>query len=249
MEGTGVARIECVDVTKRYRGRAAVKGVTLTIGGGICAMLGANGAGKSTLLKLMTGLEKVDAGTLRVAGFEVSSRAAEMKRTIGVLPDSLGLFESLTVLENLRCVGPIYGLSEAETEARAESLLRLLELERGRDTFAAECSYGMRKKTALAMALIHTPRVLFLDEPFEGIDPSSSRVIERTLVDVAARGTTVLLTSHILPLVERLATRIVLLHAGTIAWDSDAATPDRPLEQMYFNTVGEPRGETPAWLR
>ena len=244
---SGVA-IECVRVTKRYRGRAVLDELSLRIEGGICALLGANGAGKSTLLKLMTGLEKADAGSVRVAGFEVAERAAEFKQAIGVLPDALGLFEALTVDENVECVGPIYGLGPVETRMRVDSLLSLLELERGRRTLAEECSYGMRKKTALAMALLHRPRVLFLDEPFEGIDPSSTRVIERVLRDVAASGATVVLTSHILPLVERLATRTLVLRAGGVAWDSDVARQAGALEETYFALVGDAGGETPAWL-
>ena len=240
--------IECVEVTKRYRGRAVLDKLSLRIEGGICALLGANGAGKSTLLKLMTGLERADAGSVRVAGFDVAERAPEMKQAIGVLPDSLGLFETLTVGENIQCVGPIYGLTGEETQMRTDSLLRLLELERGRRTTAEECSYGMRKKTALAMALMHRPRVLFLDEPFEGIDPSSTKVIERALRDFAASGATVVLTSHILPLVERLATRTLVLHAGGVAWDSDVAERAGTLEDTYFGLVGQPREETPTWL-
>ena len=237
--------IECRNLTKRYRGRCAVDAVDLTFAGGINAVLGANGAGKSTLLRLMTGLERPDAGSVTVDGMRMGS---PVRQRIGVLPDQLGLFESLTVLENLECVGPVYGLTAAETRERALALLALLDLLPGQRTVAAECSYGMRKKTALAMALLHNPAVLVLDEPFEGIDPASSRKIAAMLEGAAARGVTVVLTSHILPLVERLATRTIMMAAGRIAWDSEAQGDGRPLEEVYFEIAGLPREETLPWL-
>jgi ABC-2 type transport system ATP-binding protein len=243
-----VEAIECDGVTKRYRGKEVLSDLTLRITGGICALLGANGAGKSTLLRLLTGLERPDAGSVRVLGFDVAERQTDLKQAIGVLPDSLGLFETLTVEENIECLGPIYGIGREETRMRVDSLLRLLELERGRRTLAEECSYGMRKKAALAMALVHRPRVLFLDEPFEGIDPSSSRAIERVLRDFAAKGGAVVMTSHILPLVERLATRTLVLGAGRVCWASDVDAGMGTLEETYFNLVGDAQGETPAWL-
>ncbi len=152
------------------------------------------------------------------------------------------------MLENLECVAPIYGLTAAETRERALALLALLDLLPGQRTVAAECSYGMRKKTALAMALLHNPALLVLDEPFEGIDPASSRKIAAMLEGAAARGLTVVLTSHILPLVERLATRTVMMAAGCIAWDPQAQPDERPLEQVYFEMAGLPREETLPWL-
>ncbi len=242
------ACIECIGVTRSYRGRAAVHNISLRIGNGICALLGPNGAGKSTLLKLMTGLEVAGFGTIRVLGMDLVTNPAAIKAQIGVLPDHLGLFESLTVMENLQCMGPIYGLSASETDERATSLLKLLELEQGRDTFASECSFGMRKKTALGMALLHRPRVLFLDEPLEGIDPSSSRIIERMLARLAECGTVVVLTSHLIHLVDRLATRVIVLEGGTVTWDSSVESQGGSLEEIYFRLIGEPQLEMPAWL-
>jgi ABC-2 type transport system ATP-binding protein len=178
----------------------------------------------------------------------MASDGRRAKQLIGVLPDQLGLFDSLTVSENLRCVGPVYGLSAGETQMRAESLLALLDLAGAQHTLAGDCSYGMRKKTALALALLHAPRVLVLDEPFEGIDPSSSRVIERTLRVAAAGGVTVLMTSHILPLVERLASRVVVLRGGVVAWDSAEHARDGSLEELYFGLIGEPVEGGLPWL-
>jgi ABC-2 type transport system ATP-binding protein len=240
--------IVCESVRKNYRGQLAVNDVSLRIGGGICAILGPNGAGKSTLLKMMTGLETPDAGSIQIDGLDVAQDAPRVKQLIGVLPDRLGLFESLTVSENLQCVGPIYGLSSLVTAERTGELLALLDLESGQNTFASECSYGMRKKTALAMAMLHAPKLLVLDEPFEGIDPSSSRAIERTLLAAAKRGVTILLTSHILSLVEQVASRAVILGAGSVVWDSADGELKGSLEAKYFELAAEPARQELPWL-
>jgi ABC-2 type transport system ATP-binding protein len=243
--------IVCRGLVKSYRGIRAVDSVTLEIGSGICALLGANGAGKSTLLKLLTGLVSPDSGEIRIAGVDIASRSAdstEARKRIGVLPEDLGLFDDLSIYEHLSLTGPIYGLSMQETHRRAEILLRLLALDHAFRTPLRECSFGMRKKTALAMALLHDPQVLFLDEPFEGIDPSASKVIASTLATLAGRGKTILLTSHILPLVETLATRTLILQQGSVAWDSTGPAPAGSLAKVYFGIVGEPDVEALPWL-
>jgi ABC-2 type transport system ATP-binding protein len=127
-------------------------------------------------------------------------------------------------------------------------LLRLLNLEGGRNTFAASCSHGMRKKTALAMALLPNPRVLFLDEPFEAIDPVTSKIMRDLLVMLASRGATVFLTSHILSVVERIATQFVMIRAGKIVWNSSAQQLPRPLEDLYFDLAEQPVTEEVEWL-
>jgi ABC-2 type transport system ATP-binding protein len=243
------AVIRCEAVSKWYRSHMAVQDVTLCIRGGICALLGPNGAGKSTLLNMMTGLEIPDAGAVLIDELDVVRDSRNVRQRIGVLPDLLGLFESLTVLENLCCIGPIYGLSSEETRKRSKTLLTLLDLEAGRNTLAKECSYGMRKKTALAMALLHGPKILFLDEPFEGIDPSSSRAIEKALMRLAEEGVAIVLTSHMLPLVERVASRVVVLGGGSVVWDSDHNTSEKKLEDVYFELAGEPAVRELSWFR
>jgi ABC-2 type transport system ATP-binding protein len=242
--------IMCRGLVKSYRGIRAVDSVTLEIRPGICALLGANGAGKSTLLKLLTGLVSPDIGEIRIAGVDIASRSTdstEVRKLIGVLPEDLGLFDDLSIYEHLNLTGPIYGLSMQETDRRAEILLRLLALDHAPRTPLRECSFGMRKKTALAMALLHDPQVLFLDEPFEGIDPSASKVIASTLSTLAGRGKTILLTSHILPLVESLASRTLILHQGSVAWDFTGSTPAGSLAKVYFGIVGEPHVEALPW--
>ncbi len=168
---------------------------------------------------------------------------------LGVLPEGLGLFESLTVGENLMAIGPIYGLTHDETKARSVDLLHLLDLEQGRHTLARDCSFGMRKKTALALALLPKPSVLLLDEPFEGIDPSSSRVIQLLLRELASDGATLLLTSHILSVVQALANRVVILHEGRIASDFCPSLAGHTVAEVYFSIIGQKQPEVPEWLK
>jgi ABC-2 type transport system ATP-binding protein len=241
--------IQCQDISKAYRGRPVLNGLTFSIETGICALLGPNGAGKSTLLKLLTGLERPDGGSLRIAGLDLVQNPMQVRQLIGVLPDQLGLFEGLTLQENLETLGPIYGITRQQTHARTASLLAMLDLETTRHTFAGDASYGMKKKTALAMALLHNPRVLLLDEPFEGIDPTSSRIIEQALTTAAQRGLTILFTSHILPLAQRFANRSLILQNGVIVWDSSRDAQLASLDRTYFNLIGEPGQEDSLpWL-
>jgi ABC-2 type transport system ATP-binding protein len=240
--------IQCRQVVKRFRDFAAVDGVSLDVRSGICALLGPNGAGKSTLLKILTGLMAPDSGTARICGLNVADQPIEVRRRIGVLPEDLGLFDSLTIEEHLELCGPIYGIGAKETRARANALMRLLRIDHARDTFLDQCSHGMRKKTALAMALIHNPQALFLDEPFEGIDPVSSRTIQELLESIATRGVAVFLTSHILSIVDKLANQIVMIRGGRIVWNSSTETPSRPLEEIYFELVETPPAEELPWL-
>ena len=240
--------IDCRAATKSYATRPVLRGIDLVLEPGICALLGANGAGKSTLLRLLSGLEQPDSGSVFIGGLGFRDHAVEIRRNLGVLPEGLGLFESLTVIENLMAVGPIYGLTKSETVARAADLLGLLDLTQGRHTVARNCSFGMRKKTALAMALLHKPRVLLLDEPFEGIDPSSSAVIETMLSQLFRNGVTVLVTSHILSIVQKIATRVVILRRGRIEADFNPRTVNEEVEEVYFQIVVKPQPEVPDWL-
>ena len=241
--------IEARSLTHDYGEFRAVDSVSFSIGRGVvCALLGPNGAGKSTIMKMLAGLLAPTAGSIAVAGVDPQKHPLRVKQIAGILPEGLGLFDDLTVAEHLELSGPIYGLSRAETAARTTQLLRLLDLERGRHTFASACSHGMRKKTALALALLHNPRVLFLDEPFEGVDPVTSRTIRELLAAIARRGITVFLTSHILSIVDRLAGQILFLRQGRIVWNSETSELKQPLEDLYFELVEPPRTEDLEWL-
>jgi ABC-2 type transport system ATP-binding protein len=241
--------ISCDHLTKRYGELTAVDGVSFELGRGeVCALLGPNGAGKSTLVKMLCGLIAPDAGSATVAGYPIAAETRELRRHIGVVPDTLALFSELTIEEHLAMSGPIYGLDRRTTTSRCEQLLRVLGIYDTRHTFAKDCSHGMRKKTALAMALLHSPSVLFLDEPFEGIDPVSAETIRRQLRWMSARGITVLLTSHILSLVEGVADRLMLLRAGRLAWNSPISEIRAKIEDLYFELAEAPATEELTWL-
>lgn len=239
--------ISCNRITKQFGEVEALSEISFEVAAGrICALLGPNGAGKSTLVKILTGLLKASSGTAEVFGLPVSD--PKLRWLIGVLPEGLALFDSLTILEHLDLTGEIYKLSRSEIRSRTDQLLRVLRLQEGSNTFISQCSYGMKKKTALAMALLPGPQVLFLDEPFEGIDPITAETIRTQLRAIAERGITVFLTSHILSLVDRIAHDIILIHKGRIAFQSSAADLPKSLEEIYFDTVEQAETEHLGWL-
>ncbi len=241
--------ISCRNLTRRFGDFTAVDNLTLDVdAGAICAFLGPNGAGKSTTVKMMTGLLTPTSGEVRVCGLDPTAASLELKRRIGVLPEDLGLFDDLTVEEHLLLTGDIYGVSRQETRARTSQLLHALSLEHGRRTFAAACSHGMRKKTAFAMALLPNPQVLFLDEPFEAVDPVTAKIMRELLQSIARHGVTVFLTSHILSMVERIATQIVMIRKGSVVWNSTVAELPQSLEDHYFDLVETPVVEELEWL-
>jgi ABC-2 type transport system ATP-binding protein len=241
--------ISCRNLTRRFVDLVAVNRVTLDVAkGAVCVFLGPNGAGKSTTLKMLTGLLPLTSGSVTVCGLDVTANPQELKRHIGVLPEDLGLFDDLTVYEHLLLTGAVYGLDKKETRARAGQLLHALSLDHGRHTFAGACSHGMRKKTAFAMALLPSPRALFLDEPFEAIDPVTSKVMRDMLLAVARHGVTVFLTSHILSVVDQIASQVVMIRKGKIVWDSPPADLPKSLEQHYFDLVEAPVVEDLKWL-
>lgn len=241
--------ISCRGLTRRFGTFTAVDGISFEVqAGAICAFLGPNGAGKSTSVKMLTGLLAPSGGEASVCGLDVVRDSLALKRICGVLPEDLGLFGALTIAEHLEMAGPIYGLTKQETRERSAGLLDAMGLSKSRSVFIDDCSHGMRKKTSLALALLHNPRVLFLDEPFEGIDPVTAKVITDLLITLAGRGITVFLTAHILSIAERLATQIIMIRQGRIVLNT---TPDQlpaSLEQTYFDLVEAPRAGDLAWL-
>ena len=241
--------ISCRELTKRFGAVTAVDALSLEVEKGtICAFLGPNGAGKSTTVKMLSGLLTPTSGEASVCGLNVASNPLEVKRGIGVLPENLGLFDDLTIEEHLLLTAQIYGVEKQEARARIDQLLRVLSLVDGRNTFAGYGSHGMRKKTAFAMALLPNPEVLFLDEPFEAIDPATSKIMRDLLVAAAARGITVFLTSHILPVVERIAHQFVMIRSGRVVWNSKAHELPRALEDLYLELAEPPLSEQLEWL-
>jgi ABC-2 type transport system ATP-binding protein len=244
--------IEARGLTRRFGDVVAVNDVTLTVPqGAIFGFLGPNGSGKSTMVRMLTGILEPSAGDATIDGRSVRSSALEIKRRIGVVPEDLALFDSLTIWEHVTMAASIYGVNRGDTEARARQLLQYLDLWPARHTFVDQASYGMRKKCALAMAVVHNPKVLFLDEPFEGCDPAASRNIKDLLNLMTSRGATVFLTSHILEVVERLVHSFAVIVEGAVVCTSttdEARQANRTLEEIYFEHVERAGREDFGWI-
>ena len=209
--------IETFELVRRFGDFTAVDRVNLRVGAGaFFGFLGPNGAGKSTTIKMLTGLLAPTEGRVRVLGLDIASVPNEVKRRIGVVPEDLNLFERLTGAEMLSFTGRMYGLGREEIGTRSRELLELMELDAEPRRLVVEYSHGMKKKLALACALIHRPEILFLDEPFEGVDAIASRTLKDLLSRLTSRGLTVFLTSHVLEIVERLCTDIAIISEGRL---------------------------------
>ncbi|HEX4997320.1 MAG TPA: ABC transporter ATP-binding protein, partial [Terriglobia bacterium] len=211
--------IETHGLTRLFAGFPAVDHVDLRVGRGtFYGFLGPNGAGKSTTIKMLTGLLAATTGEARVLGKNVfdPAESIEAKRKIGVVPEDLALFENLTAREHLTFIGRMYLLPPDKIRKRTDELLGLLGLASEEKKLTIEYSHGMKKKLALAAALLPNPDLLFLDEPFEGVDAVTSRVIRDMLADYIRRGSTVFLTSHVLDVVEKLCTHVGIIAKGKL---------------------------------
>ena len=206
------------NLTRQFGKLVAVDRLNLSVPRGtIFGFLGPNGAGKSTTINMLVGLLPPSNGTAQVAGFSILDAPLEVKQRIGVVPEGLNLYERLTVTEQVELVGRLHGLSRAEVRQRLPSLLELLDLKDSANKMILDYSAGMRKKTALACALLHVPEVLFLDEPFESVDPVSTRAIKNVLRDmVAQRGTTVFFSTHVMELAERFCDQVGIINRGQL---------------------------------
>ena len=235
--------IETTGLTKVYDSLRAVDGIDLRVEqGSFYGFLGPNGAGKSTTIKILTGLTAASSGRARVLGQDLGRNPLQIKRRIGVVPEDLCIFENLTAREYLTFVGRMYKLPRDTAAKRSEELLELLGLADTGKTLALEFSHGMKKKLSLAAALIHDPELLFLDEPFEGIDALASRTIRAVLDRIVQRGATVFLTSHILEIVERLCTHVGIIHKGRLVRQGklEELTSGNSLEELFVTAVGQP---------
>src|SRR5215210_7598255 len=209
--------VETFQLVKQFGDFVAVDHINLRVNrGSFFGFLGPNGAGKSTTIKMLTGLLAPTSGTLRVLDLDVSSQPMDVKRRIGVVPEDLNLFERLTGAEMLSFTGRMYGLPREDIAQRSKELLELMELQNEPRKLIIEYSHGMKKKLSLACALIHRPEILFLDEPFEGVDAIASRTLKNLLSRLTERGLTVFLTSHVLEIVERLCTDIAIISEGRL---------------------------------
>lgn len=224
--------------------------------------LGPNGAGKSTTIKMLTGLLRPTGGAISILGLDLEKDSVEVKRRIGVVPEGLALFERLTGAQLLNFSARMYGLDRATAARRTTELLEFMDLADSADKLVADYSHGMKKKTALAAAVIHGPEVLFLDEPFEGVDAIAATTLKRLLQRFIQRGGTVFLTSHVLEVVERLCTHIGIIQNGKLvaagsldelrAGVKVAGHDHSPLtlEEIFLQMVGGARQaeEVLSWL-
>ncbi len=238
--------VEARGLVKRFGSFTAVDQLHMTIPrGAFYAFLGPNGAGKSTSISLMTGTYAADAGTLTILGLDAQRSPLDVKRRLGVVPEELSLFERLTGRQYLVFSGRMHGLDGAESAARAEELLTLTELSAKGDTLVAEYSKGMRRRLAIAAALIHAPDLVLLDEPFEGIDVLAAGVIRELLAELSRRGVTLLLTTHVLEIADRLATHAGVIRAGKLVDEGPVADLKHrhsvdSLEHVFEKLIGVP---------
>lgn len=204
--------------------------------------LGPNGAGKSTTIKMLTGLISPTDGSISVLGKNMldNQESLEAKRSLGVVPENLALFDNLTAVEYLTFVGRVHGLSKETIRQRSDEMLNMLSLEQETKKLVLEYSHGMRKKLSLAAALLANPKLLFLDEPFEGVDAVASVTIRDILSSFVAKGSTVFLTSHVLDIVERLCTHVGIIMAGKIILQSpmEEIRAKGTLEKCFLEVAG-----------
>ena len=236
------------DLLRVFGQKAAVNHLNLAVKRGeFYGFLGPNGAGKSTTIKMMVGLLRPTAGSVLVGGIDVWKDPLQARALMGVLPEYLNLYERLTGKEFLIFTGHMYGLPGNVIKQRSEELLNILTLVDDADKLIVDYSVGMRKKIALAAALIHSPQVLFLDEPFEGIDPISSRTMRDIMRDLTQHGTTIFFSSHIMEVVERLCTRVGIINQGILVAEgtlqelrerASGEDKDATLEDIFLNMVG-----------
>src|ERR1700739_4592395 len=254
-------------LTRLFGALSAVEDVTLSVAPGqFFGFLGPNGAGKSTTIKMLTGLLEPSAGTIEILGQRFGPEARELKRQIGVVPEGMALLGRLTASEYLHFVGRMYGLDAATTNQRTEELLECMQLASEHGKLVADFSHGMQKKLAMAAAVIHGPKVLFLDEPFEGVDAIAAGMLKTMLTGMINRGATIFLTTHVLEIVERLCSHVAIIHQGRLVANGSleelragvastlpgAESEQRlTLEEIFLSIVGASGQEQPqelSWL-
>jgi ABC-2 type transport system ATP-binding protein len=247
--------VETAGLRKHFGDVVAVDGVDLRVeAGSFFGFLGPNGAGKSTTIRILTGLLLPTSGSARILGRDVVDEAIAAKRFTGVVSEEGALFERLTGAEYLEFVGRMYGMERQVIRDRSEELLELMDLHGDGSRLIVDYSHGMQKKLGFAAALIHAPKVLFLDEPFEGVDAVAGRLIKRVLTRLTETGVTIFLTSHILEIVEKLCTDIAVIDHGRIiargSLDELRAGATSSLEELFLDLVDGGAGNRPllSWL-
>ena len=256
--------ISTQSLTRRFGELLAVDNIDLRVAPGqFFGFLGPNGAGKSTTIKMLTGLLAPSSGRIEILGLDLEKNPVEVKRQIGVVPEGMALFGRLTGSEFLNFAGRMYGLARETAAQRSAELLDFMQLADQPKKLVTDYSHGMQKKLAMAAAVIHGPKVLFLDEPFEGVDAIAAGTLKAMLQGMIARGATIFLTSHVLEIVERLCSHVAIIHRGRLVaqgsleelragveaqtpagsgnGSGDGSTPSgekMTLEQIFLHTVG-----------
>ena len=233
-------------LTKRYGTAEAVSDLSFHVDSGeLFVFLGPNGAGKSSTIKMLTGLLPPTSGTARIAGHDIVHQPLRLKREIGYMAEFPFLYDKLTGREFLAFIADVYGVRRRDRGPRTANLLRLFELEGSADTLIEAYSQGMRQKIALASVLIHQPSVLFLDEPTNGLDPRSARVVKDVLRDICGRGATVFMTTHVLAVAEEMCDRVGILKDGRLValgtlpqLRAEVGMPGASLEDVFLHLTG-----------
>jgi ABC-2 type transport system ATP-binding protein len=254
--------IQISGLRKQYGQTVAVENLSLTVpAGSFYGFLGPNGAGKSTTIGCLTGLLDPTSGHIDLLGQTLNGNAAALKKRIGVMPENLGLFEALYAHEFLAFQARMYGLDESTARQRITELLEAMELAGLGKKPLSEFSAGMRKRVAFAAAIITSPEILFLDEPFESIDPAGVAIMKQWLNRLISQGRTIFLTTHVLESVERLCNRVAIIKkSGNLIWEGDITTlangqpisfddrEFRTLEELFLHVSGERASAPLAWL-
>jgi ABC-2 type transport system ATP-binding protein len=231
-------------LTRRFGELLAVDGVNLQVAPGqFFGFLGPNGAGKSTTIKMLTGLLAPSSGQIEILGLDLNTDPVNVKRQIGVVPEGMALFGRLTGSEFLNFAGRMYGLDRTTAAQRAAELLDFMQLADQPKKLVTDYSHGMQKKLAMAAAVIHGPKVLFLDEPFEGVDAIAAGTLKSMLQGMIARGATIFLTSHVLEIVERLCSHVAIIHQGRLVAQGSLEELRAGVEAQALAAGADPSGD------
>ncbi len=241
------------DLRKVYASKAAVDGLNLIVPrGSFFGFLGPNGAGKTTTIRMLMGLAPPTSGSIEILGLPMPEREDEVKEKIGLVPDESMLFDHLTGPEFIEFVGRMYRLPREMARERARELIALFELDSSQRKMIGDYSKGMRKRVAMAAALIHRPQLFLMDEPFEGVDAVGARLMKDILIAQVRQGATIFLTSHVLEVVERLCDHIAIINEGKIVTEGaidEFRSGTESLEDTFVRVVGADRmTESPDWL-
>jgi ABC-2 type transport system ATP-binding protein len=246
--------VEITRLVKTYAGVRAVDDLSLNVPQScFFGFLGPNGAGKTTTIKMLMGLAQPDSGSIQILGLKLPDDALEIKKQIGLVPDDSLLFDYLKGAKYLEFIGRLYGLARDTSKERARELLALFQLSENDNKLIGEYSKGMRKRIAMAAALIHRPRLFLMDEPFEGVDAVGARLMKDILQEQVAHGATIFLTSHVLDVVERLCDQVAIINRGRIVTQGTMAelrhAGNSTLEDVFVSLVGGDRySEKLDWL-